>query len=199
MEAPQRPQLLETTVLAIDPSTRITGAAVVRGTAGYSEVVAAWSYDAGKGGDSLEARYDRMVATMRALRDWAGNLPCAIDVIAFEQDFFRGQAATSAVLGATGLYVGMLRYRLKCPLLSIPVQSVRSEAGVKRGTPREQSKPMVILAANSRHNLSLGPHQDAEADAIMVGNAALRRIGAAEAAKSQKVLPGMKGKVRAVK
>jgi Holliday junction resolvasome RuvABC endonuclease subunit len=175
--------MTQQTVLGIDPSTTATGVALVRGA-----TVLAWSEFRGaecpglrKSDHTLEARFRRIRWIRREFTAWLHAQTHAIDLIAYETPFVRGDAAGAAIHQTIGglITIGILD--------GIEVRLVRqheAKASVGKWAPKRtttsadraqasaEGKLQVIAAVNLLYKLDLDMSQDAVADAIATARAA---------------------------
>lgn len=183
------PALTDTTILALDPSTEITGAAIVSFAAGGASTLSQWKeFNAchiGRATD-LASRLRRIAWTRRQLLTFVDSWPGAIDLVAYETDTERGHAASEALKMATGAYLTIY------PLEGLPVVGITRQAACKasgtlsvyaqrsgtttaeRAAKKRRLKLSVIEWANRRDTFDAGlrEDQDAIADALAVARAA---------------------------
>jgi Holliday junction resolvasome RuvABC endonuclease subunit len=177
-------------ILALDPSTDVTGAAILTLE---GELVA---YDAFDGFElagqppsrhKLEDRLARICETRYALSHWLVGQP-ACQAVAYETQSGRGHASSEALVMALGSYLTLTCLR-GLPLIPVNRSAGCSVVGASKvyaepagTTPKERQakrarlKAAVIAGVNARLGLSLRPDQDAEADAIAVGLASLTKF-----------------------
>lgn len=190
------------TILAIDPSTEITGVAIVRYTVVKSP--SAWSSAEGGPGltqwaafnachigrvTDLTSRLKRISWTRQRLLSFVGDWCGAIDLVAYETDTERGHAASEALKMATGAFLTIY------PLVGIPVVAITRQAACKasgtlsvyrqsagktsaeKKAKKRRMKLAVIEWANRPDTFDAGlrEDQDAIADALAVAQAAWDR------------------------
>lgn len=202
-------------LLAIDPSTDITGAALLsyEPATGQFAVLAAAGFDAtaaiGTGAD-YPTRLRRIAWTRSQLRSWLADSPwtdggALIAQIAFEAPpppsrLISGHRTAQAMAQAVGALLTLPMLVASSPaIIEVYRQSACKEAGAGRaytapaGTTQAQKdakraalKAAVIDGVNARCRMSLRPDQDAEADAIAVGMAACAKLWEAEIARRAK-------------
>ena len=189
-------------VLAFDPSTDVTGVALVEiPESGCPTVLAFASMDATEAmkqatqkhperrkEDGIRPRLRRIAWTRSEIAGWIADadsrLPLGIDLVAFEKGGGPGSQSDQAGDMALGCYLTI------SPLLELPLVAVmrgaactsvgahtlyREKAGVtyqQKKDKRDRLKAAVIAGVNQRCALFLRSDQDAEADAIAVGIAA---------------------------
>lgn len=118
-------QPLEVTILALDPSTDVSGVALLGfGPKGQVTVLGTRALVAGKtpGRKGLAARFARIRRQRADFAAWAGNLSLPIDLIAYERSFQRGGAASVACPQAAGALLTV------SALDGIPVAEVTPQA-----------------------------------------------------------------------
>lgn len=187
-------------ILALDPSTEITGAVFVE----YSlhnepRLISSIAIDARarQKGDALSARLVRIRWTREQMYEWLGRLEESIDLIAYETDTNRGHSS-EALKMAAGAYLCLPHMALQ-PLFGITLQAACIYAGclkeyrAPRGkTKREQDAKTLMLKTAVRYamdgifpNASLilpgAPEEEtgrlkaeAIADALAIGGAAAK-------------------------
>lgn len=174
------------TILALDPSTDVTGAAIFRLEDEQASLVAYTAFDAfaltsqPKSRHKLVDRLERIAKTRQALSAWLATQP-EVEAVAYETQSGRGYASSEALVMAVGAYLTLSRLtRLE------PIEVNRSAACASVGASRVYAQPAgttakekeakrarlkqaVIAGVNQKLALSLREDQDAEADAIAVG------------------------------
>jgi Holliday junction resolvasome RuvABC endonuclease subunit len=168
----------------MDPSTDVTGIAVVSQEDGQETKV---EYAKAIRADGKLGRWERIRYTRTQLSWLRHRLPMAFDAVAYENPFMRGRDATAAIQQAIGAYLSLSCFAGFEPL---PVQpnSAKAALGCSRFLPtyetwkereagRQRGKIEVIHAVNLRFGLDLRDDEDAAADAIAVGLAALNILG----------------------
>lgn len=193
-------------VLALDPSTDITGLALldVDIDTGAVQVVELHAYDAtaicGKK-TTLEARCRRIAHTREWLGDYVARLQeseAAPHVVGYETDSGRGHMVSEALAWATGnlvcvpslagLRVESVTRLAACHEIGAgavyrqPKGATAAEALAKR----ERLKAAVISCVNARFGLALLPEDDAKADAVAVGVVVCKRLREEEWSKRTK-------------
>jgi hypothetical protein len=193
-------------IIAIDPSTDITGVALmdVDIDTGAVQVVEVHAYDAtaacGKR-TTLEARCKRIARTREWLGEYVTGLQksdAAPHVVGYETDSGRGHMASEALAWATGNLVCVpslagLRVEYVTRLAACyesgaggvyrePKGATAAEALAKR----ERLKAAVIAGVNARFGLALLPEDDAKADAVAVGMVVCKRLRKEEWSKRTK-------------
>lgn len=201
-------------ILALDPSTDFTGAALLSvDEAGTAVVVAFTSFDAfdlagqPRSRAGLKDRIARMAATRQALSTWLGQQDTAPSVVAYETQSGRGHASSEALVMAVGSYLTLSR------LVGLPLIEVNRAGGcaavgaskvyaapagatnAERLAKRARLKQAVICGVNARLGLELLADQDAEADALCVGLAAAGKIASAAKLKMLKKTTAKLGSV----
>jgi Holliday junction resolvasome RuvABC endonuclease subunit len=189
------------TLLALDPSTDVTGAAIFRED---GSLAAYTSFDAWeltgqpRSRTGLVDRIERIAATRAALAVWLGRREgegLTITQVAYETQSGRGHASSEALVMAVGNYLTLSRLS-RVPLIEINrsagcaavgASGVYAQAAGKTATEceakRARLKAAVICGVNHALGLELRPDQDAEADAIAVGLAATKKLAALEKLK----------------
>lgn len=193
-------------LLALDPSTDITGAAVFDLEGETPRLIAYTSFDAfeltgqPKSRHKLEDRLTRIAETRQALAAWLTQQGIQPEQVAYETQSGRGHASSEALVMAVGAYL-----TLTC-LRGLPLTEVNRSAGcaavgaskvyaeragttnAEKEAKRARLKQAVICGVNARLGLDLQPDQDAEADAIAVGLAGASKIMVAlKASQAKKV------------
>lgn len=183
-------------VLALDPSTDITGAAIFRLEASGASLVAYTAFDAfeltgqPKSRHELVDRMERIAATRQALSAWLATQP-DVEAVAYETQSGRGHASSEALVMAVGAYLTLSRLKRR-DLVEVNRSSGCAAVGASKvyaqpaGTTnrekeakRARLKQAVIAGVNQKMGLTLTEDQDAEADAIAVGLAAASKMVAA--------------------
>ena len=116
------------TILAIDPSTEITGAAIVSFTMDGHHCLTQWAeFNACHIGrvTDLASRLKRIAWTRRQLLLFVDSWCGSIDLVAYETDTERGHAASEALKMATGAYLTIY------PLGGLPVVGITRQAACK--------------------------------------------------------------------
>ena len=178
-----------TTILALDPSTDVTGAAIFQLEESGATLVAYTAFDAfeltsqPKSRHKLVDRLERIAKTRQALSTWLATQP-VVECVAYETQIGRGHASSEALVMAVGAYLTLSRLA-RLELIEVNRSSGCAAVGASRvyaqpsGTTakekeakRARLKAAVIAGVNQKLGLTLREDQDAEADAIAVGLAA---------------------------
>ena len=197
-------------LLALDPSTDITGAALFDLEGEKPCLLAYTSFNAfeltgqPKSRTGLIDRLERIAHTRMALSRWLGEQDAVPTHVAYETQSGRGHASSEALVMAVGNYLTISR------LVRVPPTEVNRSAGCsavgaskvyaqpagktsqERDEKRRRLKQSVICGVNTRLGLELREDQDAEADAIAVGLAGAAKIALAEKMKAAKKKAGTK-------
>lgn len=204
-------------VLGIDPSTDVTGVALVEmPEIGEAKVLLYGSFDAtaamkekcksvkGKKVSAIGARILRIAWTRRQIICWLEIMLLNIDLVAYELGGGPGTQSDQAGDMALGCYLTI------GSILGLPIEGVmrgsacsvagahhvyREKAGStsrEKAEKRARLKAAVIAGINQRCGLELDESQDAEADAIAIaiaaGEAAWREQKVQKAAAAQGTL-----------
>lgn len=157
----------EITIAALDPSTDITGAALVRFSGkGIPTVLSVGKFKGEAKGTDLRARMERIRSIKLPFIAWFTSLPACVDLIAYEVAFWRGQAASEAIPMATGAYLSI---KPLAGLEIIPVHGATVKAAYGNtlsGGKREDLKQNCIVWANDQFHLGLSLDLDDGDDAI---------------------------------
>jgi Holliday junction resolvasome RuvABC endonuclease subunit len=188
-------------ILALDPSTDVTGAAIFSLDEGKATLVAYTAFDAflltgqPKSRHKLVDRLERISKTRQALSAWLAS-QSEVECVAYETQSGRGYAASEALVMAVGAYLTLSRLSRLEPI-EVNRSSACASVGASRvyaqsaGTTakekeakRARLKQAVIAGVNQKLGLSLREDQDAEADAIAVGLAASVQLERANVVKT---------------
>lgn len=196
-------------LLALDPSTDVTGVAIFDLEVSPPKLIAYTALDAfvlsgqPKSRAGLIDRLERIAVTRMALSRWLSDKP-AITHVAYETQSGRGHASSEALVMAVGNYLTISR------LVRVPPTEVNRSAGcaavgaskvyaqpagntnAEKDEKRRRLKQAVICGVNAKLGLSLREDQDAEADAIAVGLAGAAKAILAEKMKAAKKKAGAK-------
>ena len=181
-----------TKILALDPSTDITGVVLADCWQG-DIVVTDWTEICAKSEDtSLESRIQRIAYTRRTLEAWARQkLPVGTDyIVAYEYHLMRGGPASEALSMAAGAYLTLFEGREIIPVYPSEAKAAWGGGRYKR----DEAKRAVVVWANRFHGLELSPKQDGVADAAAVAEAAWGKWKKTQALTRQPSLFG--GKLR---
>jgi Holliday junction resolvasome RuvABC endonuclease subunit len=180
-------------ILALDPSTDITGAAILQLNGLEVSLIAYTAFDAfeltgqPKSRHKLVDRLARIAETRHALSAWLATQP-VVECVAYETQSGRGHASSEALVMAVGAYLTLSRLRRRGLIevnrssgcAAVGASKVYSEsAGTtakEKEAKRARLKQAVIAGVNTKMGLTLTEDQDAEADAIAVGLAAASKI-----------------------
>lgn len=210
------------TILAIDPSTDITGVALVTiDGLGAVRVPASAAFDGfvlsgqPKSRTGLRNRLDRITSIRGEVSRWIAAQNVVLDGVAYEQQTERGHASTEALNMASGAILtitalkGIELYGIArvSGCAAVGASSVyREPAGktsAEQAAKKKRLKQAVITGVNNLCGLNLQPDQDAEADAVSVGLAAAHRVLAeikkVEKGKAQTKMTLRKAPVRKAK
>ena len=194
------------TIIAIDPSTDVTGLAVVSfNTSGCPSLqllsgIRASARRSVSVSDSDTERFARIAETRRVLSGLIASLPCAVDLVAWEVPppplVVRGAAvglkAYAAIQQAIGAYLSVTPIR-GIPALPVHVPSCKAvygNLGLSRAANADKAskeakrallKANAIRWANETFALELTASDDGQADALSVACAAFKIWYAAEA------------------
>lgn len=197
------------TILALDPSTDVTGAALFSvSESGEVLLLEMTSFDGfelseqPRSRTGLVDRLERIAKTRTALSAWLG-VECGqwgeINHVAYETQSGRGHASSEALVMAVGNYLTLSRL-WRTPLIEVNRSAACAAVGAskvyaeragatsaEREAKRARLKQAVICGVNAKLGLTLQPDQDAEADAIAVGLVGAARVVAAmKTAKTKK-------------
>jgi hypothetical protein len=191
-------------LLALDPSTDITGAVLFDLEGDCPKLLAYTSFNAfeltgqPKSRHLMIDRLERIAETRLALSRWLGEQDAQPTHVAYEAQSGRGHASSEALVMAVGNYLTISR------LVRVPPTEVNRSAGcaavgaskvyaqpagktnAEKDEKRRRLKQAVIFGVNVKLGLSLREDQDAEADAICVGLAGAAKIALAEKMKAAK-------------
>lgn len=185
------------TILALDPSTDVTGAVIVRfgDDTGVPMILATLAFDATaivkRSPFILRDRLARIRETRHALSAWIGKQYIAIDAVAYETDTERGHSSTEALKMAAGAYLSLSDFA-GLPVYPVTRQAAcvatgtgsvyREPAGKntrERDAKKARLKNAVVEWANNQYPLfRLGyrnlpmPEQECVADALAVAESA---------------------------
>lgn len=193
-------------ILALDPSTEVTGIALVQFSPEGKPRRCQWKAIDARGaarGTTLAARIARIRHTRKALAVCLSAWPWPIDLVAYERDTGRGHGSSEALKMAAGAYIS-LSHLAGLPILPITRQAAcvasgtlfvyRQPAGptrAEREAKRQRLKRAVIAWANeSSYNAGLteGEESEAIADALAVAQAAwMQEQARAEKAQRQRL------------
>ena len=199
-------------ILGLDPSTDITGAALIKVSAtGEVEVLTIRKLNATAilgTRSTLTARIQRIRWTRTMLSAWLNSFEYGIDEVAYEMDTQRGFASSEALKMATGAYLSL------STLDSVPVagitrlaacgvagctklyfEPVKGKSTAEIADKKARLKAAVIAWANARFpELDLQADDDAIADALAIAvkagetwyrSSCVRRIALEELAKAK--------------
>jgi Holliday junction resolvasome RuvABC endonuclease subunit len=176
-------------IVALDPSTDITGVVLIRfDHRGVPTVLAADSITAeAKHRDPLTERVGRIQETAEELGRWAEeHLLILPDEIAFERVFHRGADATEALMMATGAYLAVPAFAAVNRFRAIPTQTAiavkqltaiqrqKNHSSRQQRDKRTAIKYASVCWARRELGLMLPDDADAVADAGAVAVAAWR-------------------------
>lgn len=185
----------EIVILGLDPSTDVTGAALVAFDQGTPILCDFAALSAGPVAckDALAARFARIRSIRSQLYAWVSQLPYAFDVVAFEKPFIRGDQAGGAIHQAIGAFLCDSRLFSASRLLQVNTQQVKAAQGIawrtqKGERSRAAGKAGAIQWAERTFDVKPGSITDAEADAAGVAMAAYRIIRAEEDKAAQGAL-----------
>lgn len=166
-------------ILALDPSTDITGLAIVSYQGGEAEVIRVEAFTGcSLEEDSLMARVGRIADTRQKLLQFVGTAR-AFEwlasgenfIVAYEQHTDRGRLTSEALSQASGAYLTVFLGR---PIIPVTTEEAKKAWGGTRYK-RAEAKVQVVHWANRRFGLNLAIGQDAIADALAVADAAWAR------------------------
>lgn len=205
------PDSLALSVLALDPSTEVTGIALVQFSPEGKPHRQQWKAIDARGaarGSDLTARIARIRHTRRALAACLSAWPWAIDMVAYETDTERGHGSSEALKMAAGAYLS-LGSLAGIPVVPITRQAAciasgtlfvyRQSAGktsAEREAKRKRLKAAVLAWANEscfNAGLSQDPEGEAIADALAVAQAACDRERVRRAKPRPLFGPGSRG------
>ncbi len=198
------------TILALDPSTEVTGAVCNTYCAATGCLLACekFAFDAYAAvpkewrGTSLDARRYRIFKTSEALALWIETIDVAIDLIAYEMDTQRGFASSEALKMAAGAYI-TLPGIVFVPSLGVSRQQAclatntytvyrqpKGKTAADIAAKKLRLKQAVLAAINRMYDIALTSDEDAIADACAVAEyamqAQLKRIKDAAEKAAQK-------------
>ena len=177
------------TILALDPSTEVTGIAIVQFDISGKPCrhwAMAINASAQVRGTTLTARLERIRCTRQQIAAYLSTWPGGIDMVAYETDTERGHGSSEALKMAAGAYLS-LSALAGLPVVPITRQAAcvasgslfvyRQPAGkthAEREAKRRRLKAAVVAWANESSfdaGLSHDPEGEAIADALAVARA----------------------------
>lgn len=204
-----------TVLCSIDPSTATTGAAILSfNTIGTPTLLHYWQFDASKLAEESDCTLTevrrRILRTKLEMAAWLETKTEPLTLVAYEVPPLRaamGAYRGEVLCAAAWNYLSLSRFG-KLPIVPVHTASIKAVYGAaqlakapnisNRGkeAKRRALKAGCIAWANARFGLSLGPKDDAIADAIAIGCAAWKiwdekeREKRAEAAQGKLFGPG---------
>jgi Holliday junction resolvasome RuvABC endonuclease subunit len=193
-----------TILLALDPSTDVTGAALFDLEGDAPHLIAYTAFDAftlsgqPRSRAGMIDRLERIAKTRHELAVWLTLQEVEPAYAAYETQSGRGHASSEALVMAVGAYLTISRL-VRVPPIEVNRSAACAAVGAskvyaqpagatnqERDEKRRRLKQAVICGVNSKLGLSLREDQDAEADAIAVGLAGAAKIVLAEKMKKGK-------------
>ena len=182
------------TILALDPSTEVTGAVcnTYCNQTGCLLACEKFAFDAYAAvpkewrGTTLDARRYRIFKTSEALAQWIETIEVDVDLIAYEMDTQRGFASSEALKMAAGNYITLPGIvfvpsvgvsRQQACLATNTYQVYRQPKGKtkpEQDAKRLRLKQAVLAAINRMYDMALTSDEDAVADACAVAEYAMQ-------------------------